>query len=214
MKTTFIVGGLALAAFAGSASAGMVDPFTTAGNSSTSGFGAPWANISGSLFNQRQVARFNSTGGGTASVGSGAWTAFLPQYNMTGSASATALTYRQDSSYSAIDLTGIASMSFDIAVTGSVSMYWTIEDTNGFSIDLPGGALLSAGTASLTLDFSTAATIPSFSLNAVSKMQVMISATSPDSSISVSNFTYTPVPAPGAVALLGLGGLVASRRRR
>lgn len=28
------------------------------------------------------------------------------------------------------------------------------------------------------------------------------------------NFTFVPVPAPGAVAVLGLGGLVASRRRR
>ena len=32
--------------------------------------------------------------------------------------------------------------------------------------------------------------------------------------LEITNFSYTPIPAPGAFALLGLGGLVAARRRR
>ena len=213
MKTSIAIGALALAAIAGSANAGIVDSFTTAGNSSGNGFGAPWVNIPGSLFNQRQVARFNSAGTGTASVASGAWNAFLPQYNTTGSPSSSVLTYRQDSSFSTIDLSGIASMSFDIAVTGSVTLSWFIGDPNGFIIDFP-GAVISAGSSTQTLNFSTANIDPGFDLSAVERMQIRISAASANSSISVTNFTYTLVPTPGAVAVLGLGGLLAARRRR
>ena len=213
MKTSIAIGALALAACAGAANAGIVDSFTTAGNSSGNGFGAPWVNIPGSLFNQRQVARFNSAGTGTASVASGAWNAFLPQYNTTGSPSSSVLTYRQDSSFSTIDLSGIASMSFDIAVTGSVTLSWFIGDPNGFIIDFP-GAVISAGSSTQTLNFSTANIDPGFDLSAVERMQIRISAASANSSISVTNFTYTLVPTPGAVALLGMGGLLAARRRR
>ncbi|MBU6413971.1 MAG: hypothetical protein KGS45_10900 [Planctomycetes bacterium] len=214
MKTSIAIGALALVAVAGSANAGIVDSFTTAGNSSTNGFGAPWVNIPGSLFNQRQVARFNSAGTGTASVASGAWNAFLPQYNTTGSPSSSVLTYRQDSSFSTIDLSGIASMSFDIAVTGSVTFFWNIMDVNGFIIDYPGPFTLSAGSSTQTLNFSTANIDLGFDISAVNRMQIWISAASANSSISVTNFTYTLVPTPGAVAVLGLGGLVAARRRR
>jgi hypothetical protein len=213
MKTSIAIGALALAAIAGSANAGIVDSFTTAGNSTGNGFGAPWVNIPGSLFNQRQVARFNSAGTGTASVAGGAWTAFLPQFNTTGSSSASVLTYRQDSSFSTIDLSGIASMSFDIAVTGSVTLSWFIGDSNGAIIDFPGPFTLSAGSSTQTLNFSTANIDPGFDVTAVERMQIRISAASANSSISVTNFTYA-VPAPGAAAVLGLGGLLAARRRR
>jgi hypothetical protein len=202
---------LALAAIAGSANAGIVDSFTTAGNSSTNGFGAPWVNIPGSLFNQRQVARFNSSP--SASVGGGAWTASLPQFNTTGSSSASVLTYRQDSSFSTINLSGIASMSFDIAVTGSVTLSWFIGDLNGSIIDFPGPFTLSAGSSTQTLNFSTANIDPGFDITAVERMEVRITAASANSSFSVTNFTYA-VPTPGAAAVLGLGGLLAARRRR
>jgi hypothetical protein len=36
----------------------------------------------------------------------------------------------------------------------------------------------------------------------------------PEASLDISNFGATNIPAPGAVALIGLGGMVASRRRR
>jgi hypothetical protein len=44
-------------------------------------------------------------------------------------------------------------------------------------------------------------------------MEVRITAASANSSFSVTNFTYA-VPTPGAAAVLGLGGLLAARRRR
>jgi hypothetical protein len=214
MKTSMAIGALALAAIAGSANAGIVDSFTTAGNSTGNGFGAPWVNIPGSLFNQRQVARFNSAGTGTASVAGGAWTAFLPQFNTTGSSSASVLTYRQDSSFSTIDLSGIASMSFDITVTGSVTLSWFIGDSNGSIIDYPGPFTLSAGSSTQTLNFSTANIDPGFDISKVVRSEIWITAASANSGFSVTNYTYTLVPTPGAAALLGLGGLMAARRRR
>ena len=160
------------------------DPLTTVQASSSNGFGAPWVNIQpGSLFNQRQVARFNSA---TASVGSGAWTASLPRF-VSGSPSASVLTYRQDNSYSTIDLNGIASMSFDINVTGSVTGYWYLMDPNGYILEVPAGFALSAGTHTVTFDLSTAAIDPGFDLSAVREMRIGISAASANSSVSVSN---------------------------
>lgn len=173
------------------------DPFTTAGNSSGNGFGAPWVNIQpGSLFNQRQVARFNSAGTGTASVGSGAWTAFLPKFVPGGgSNSASVLTYRQDNSYSTIDLSGIASVSFDITVTGSVTGSWNLMDANGYIAEVPAGFALSAGTHTVTLDLSTAAIDSGFDLSAVREMRIWISAASNNSSVAVSNLRYGVIPA-------------------
>ena len=209
MKTSIAIGALALAAIAGSANAGIVDPFTTAGSSNPAGFGAPYVNTSGSgsLFNQRQVVRFGSPA--AASVGGGAWTASLPA-----SGNSSVLRLRQDSSLSTIDLSGIASMSFDIAVTGSVTLSWFIGDSNGAIIDFPGPFTLSAGSSTQTLNFSTANIDPGFDVTAVERMEIRISAASANSSISVTNFTYTLVPTPGAAAVLGLGGLLAARRRR
>lgn len=161
------------------------DPFTTAGNSSSNGFGAPWVNIQpGTLFNQRQVARHNSAGTGTASVGSGAWRAFLPR---AGSSIAT-LTYRQNSAFSPIDLSGIASMSFDITVSGSVGGgYWYLMDTNGFIAEVPGGFALSSGTHRVTLDLGTAAIDEGFDPSKVTRMQIRVGAASPNTHVSVSN---------------------------
>ena len=170
------------------------DPFTTAGNSSGNGFGAPWVNIQpGSLFNQRQVARFNSAGTGTASVGSGAWTAFLPRFSG-GTSSASVLTFRQDSSYSPIDLSGIASVSFDITVAGSVTGFWYLMDPNGYIAEVPAGFALSAGTHTVTLDLSTAAIDGGFDLSAVREMRIWISAASANSSVAVSNLRYGVIP--------------------
>ena len=173
------------------------DPFTTAGNSSGNGFGAPWVNIQpGSLFNQRQVARFNSAGTGTASVGSEAWKAFLPKFVPGGgSNSASVLTYRQDNSYSTIDLSGIASVSFDITVAGSVTGYFNLMDPNGYIAEVPAGFALSAGTHTVTLDLSTAAIDSGFDLSAVREMRIWISAASNNSSVEVSNLRYGVIPA-------------------
>jgi hypothetical protein len=105
-------------------------------------------------------------------------------------------------------------MSFDIAVTGSLTFFWNILDENGFIIDYPGPFTLSAGSSTQTLDFSTANIDAGFDISKVVRSEIWITAASANSGFSVTNYTYTLVPTPGSAALLGLGGLMAARRRR
>jgi hypothetical protein len=55
---------------------------------------------------------------------------------------------------------------------------------------------------------------PGFDLSAVTGMSVRFTGISAGESATVTNFTYTLVPTPGAAAVLGLGGLLATRRHR
>jgi hypothetical protein len=55
---------------------------------------------------------------------------------------------------------------------------------------------------------------PGFDMSSVTGMSVRFTGISAGESATVTNFTYTLVPTPGAAALLGLGGLLAARRRR
>ena len=210
MKTSIAIGALALAAIAGSANAGIVDPFTTSqagGNPNT----APWVNISSSLFAQRQVERGNNA---IASVGSGAWTMSPNQFSGPTQNGISNLNYRQDNLGSTISLSGIVSMSFDFNVTGSVNLNWYLEDANnGLYLSLSNTPVSVSGTGTQTLNFSTAIIDPGFDLSSVTGMSVQFSGISAGESATITNFTYV-VPTPGAAALLGLGGLLAARRRR
>jgi hypothetical protein len=124
------------------------------------------------------------------------------------------LNYRQDSVGSTIDLSGIASMSFDFNVTGSVILNWYLEDANSANLIQLGALVSVSGTGTQTLDFSTATMDPGFDLSAVTGMSVRFTGISAGESATVTNFTYTLVPTPGAAAVFGLGGLMAARRRR
>jgi hypothetical protein len=167
-----------------------LDTFLAAQNSSGNGFGAAWASPPGSRFTQRQVARFNSAGTGTASIGGGFWTAILPRAT-SGSPSSSVLSYRQNRSYSPIDLRSITTMKFDInVISGSVSGYWYLRDQNGFIAEVPEGFVRSIGTSTVTLDLRTAAIDEGFDLSNVVEIRVGISAASANSSFSVNNLTY------------------------
>jgi hypothetical protein len=185
-----------------------LDPFTTAQTSG--GAGASWLSIPSSLFAQRQVQRFNNA---TATLGSGAWTMGANQFSTPTSNGASYLNFRQDSVGSTIDLSGIASMSFDFNVTGSVILNWYLEDANSANLIQLGALVSVSGTGTQTLDFSTATMDPGFDLSSVTGMSVQFSGISAGESATITNFTYV-VPTPGAAALLGLGGLLAARRRR
>lgn len=181
---------MALAAILGlvrDGSAQTVDPLTTAQVSG--GAGAPWVSIPNLLFAQRQVQRFNNT---TANVGSGAWTV---SGNPTATVGVSRLNYRQNNAGATIDLSGIASMSFVVNVTGSVTGSWSLVDTNGFLIEVPGGLALAAGTQTVTFDLSTAAVDGGFDLSAVTGMTVELSGIQAGESATVTNFIYTPLPA-------------------
>jgi hypothetical protein len=218
---TFIssmVGVAAAVAVAGSANAGVVDPFTTNqsfGNDSSSGF----VSITGGLFNERNAFRSTSAGGAgvRASSNDVAFTTNRANFGLVG------LTY-QMAGGSSNDLSLITGMSIALSALNlsngatGVSFYWQAIDVNSNSM-YASQNLSSNGTS--TFDFAAATKDVGFDLTNVTTLQLsvtQIGGPTSGSTISVSgtlsNFSYTAVPAPGALALLGAAGLVGSRRRR
>lgn len=176
------------------------DPFTT----SQSG-GVPYITLpSGSFFNQRRVARFNNATSVSVASTTQDWKATLPIAN----SSRTNLMYRQDFNLTPKDLTGLGSMSFDITVTGSVTGYWNLMDSNGYIAEVPAGFTLPAGNHTVTLDLSTAAIDEGFDLSKIVSMDISIAAASANSTIVVKNFRKGEfLPAVGGNDIInGLGG--------
>ena len=213
---TFIssmVGIAAAVAVAGSANAGVVDPFTTAatfGNAS-----ATWTPITGGLFAERQAQKFNGVATGSPTLGFGSWTAsFL---SSPASAGITTLNYRVNGSGGTIDLSGIASMSFALSgVSGSMNLNWYFQDVTGLEATQAAVQVPVTGSGTQTFDFSTAVLQePEFDWTQITGMTVsMTRSGSIAAGFTVSSFNSTAVPAPGALALLGAAGLVGARRRR
>jgi hypothetical protein len=218
---TFIssmVGVAAAVAVAGSANAGVVDPFTTNqsfGNDSSSGF----VSITGGLFNERNAFKSASAGGAgvRASSNDVAFTTNRANFGLVG------LTY-QMAGGSSNDLSLITGMSIALSALNlsngatGVSFYWQAIDVNSNSM-YASQNLSSNGTS--TFDFAAATKDVGFDLTNVTTLQLsvtQIGGPTSGSTISVSgtlsNFSYTAVPAPGALAILGAAGLVGARRRR
>jgi hypothetical protein len=218
---TFIssmVGVAAAVAVAGSANAGVVDPFTTNqsfGNDSSSGF----VSITGGLFNERNAFKSASAGGAgvRASSNDVAFTTNRANFGLVG------LTYRMAGG-SSNDLSLITGMSIALSALNlfngatGVSFYWQAIDVNSNSM-YASQNLSSNGTS--TFDFAAATKDVGFDLTNVTTLQLsvtQIGGPTSGSTISVSgtlsNFSYTAVPAPGALAILGAAGLVGARRRR
>lgn len=175
------------------------DPFTTSQSGGTTYTNLP----SGSFFNQRRVARFNNATSVSVASATQDWKATLPNAN----SSRTALMYRQDFNLTPKDLTGLGSMAFDITVTGSVTGYWNLMDSNGYIAEVPGGLTLSAGNHTVTLDLSTAAIDDGFDLSKIVSMDISIAAASANSTIVVKNLRKGEfLPAPGGNDVLNGGG--------
>ncbi len=214
ISSTVISGAVAAVAVAGSASAGVVDPFTTNqafGNDSSTGF----VSITGGLFNERNATRFNAggTGVGASNV---AFTTSRAFGNVT-------LSYRMAGG-SSNDLSLITGMSIALSALSlsngatGLNFYWLVTDVNSKQM-YAGQNLFSNGTS--TFDFAAATKDLGFDLTKVTNLDVSVSqlgGPTSGSTVSVSgtlsNFSYTAVPAPGVLALLGAAGLVGSRRRR
>ena len=210
ISKTLMTGAVAAVVSAGSANAGVVDPFTTA--ATFGGGNAVWTAISGGLFAERQAQRFNGATG-TINGSSGSWVATLPSSG----SSTTTLNYRVNDDGGTIDLSGIASMSFSLSgVTGSFNLNWYLVDANGVNATQAATQVPVSANGTQTFNFSTAVpSDPGFDWTQITEMGVQMTRTGSSSAgFTVSNFNSTAVPAPGALALLGAAGLVGTRRRR
>jgi MYXO-CTERM domain-containing protein len=207
---TFIssmVGVAAAVAVAGSANAGVVDPFTTAEPFSTNS--GDWLPISGALFNERDAVRRGSSG----SIDNGNLIFTVASgFNFLG------LNY-QMSGGATNDLSSIAAMSIALsglntsgAATGIAFNLYMADETDKFLSTIQ---TLSADGVS-TFNFASATVDAGFDLTKVKTMTLEITSVGGAGSVSgtLSNFSYTAVPAPGALALLGAAGLFGARRRR
>ena len=183
------------------ANAGVVDPFTNAETAFAQNIVPTVApiNVTGGLFNQRNVYRAN---GGSGSV-SGGFVNFVPRSFW--------MVYRQTTG--TIDLSGITSMSFDITASGTFEVQWVITDSTGIAIDHEIGVVSGSTTVTFNSFIGTGENL-GFNMASIQMMEVKFVDGSAGSTGQISNFNYTGVPAPGALALLGVAGLVGARRRR
>jgi len=149
----------------------------------------------------RAAFAFNYGSGGTTTSSVSGGTATFTTTTVGGAGAG--LSY----SGSAQDLTGY-SFSLNLNMTGPTDSFnWEFEDANGGYVDYIVNYTV-AGT--YTIDLST---LSGMGIDPSTITSMAISIYSPAAcSATVSNFGY--VPAPGSAALIGLAGLVASRRRR
>jgi hypothetical protein len=232
MRTqTFIssmVGVAAAAAVAGSANAAivpnMVDPFTISQSFTTSS-GTNTVTITGALFDQRDAVRNNRAGGagvnGTTNnvkfTLANSVNSFVGlDYTMSGGATKD-LSSIAEISIVLSDLvlnvpggtaaTGVA-IGISLADSAGKALYATVtRSANGTSI----------------FNLASADREVGFDLTQVKLLSLLVtqvggstssSYSTTSSSGTLSSFSYTAVPAPGALALLGAAGLVGARRRR
>ena len=207
---------------AGSASAGFVDGLTTsfATTAITTNFGSstvtstlPTTGPDACLFNTRDASAYykgtlaSSTGSGSASMTIAAR-----------AASSVVLSYRNLDA-SSLNLSSTPGFSVNVAswsgyvLTFELGLYDSAGNQLGFNdIVVSGNGIVSFDKAAFV------PTSPSVSIDwsAIGKVQLVMATTSLQAgptTFTIDSFTNT-VPAPGALALLGVAGLVGARRRR
>ena len=235
-----IVGVVAAAAVAvaGSASAGFVDSFTTAFDTSTGTdfyglFTYEYSSLStsgpnASLFNTRFAAHV-STGSRASSTGSGSASIVVGSV----STARAVLTYTDTSSEfissgSTLDLSSTPGFSVNVGswagtgLTFKFLVFGAYDASQSGSPELGRMAVTVSGSGAVT--FNKASFVPtagSINWSAIGQVRLEMertTATTGDGSttnFTIDNFTNTvPVPAPGAFAVLGVTSLVGARRRR
>jgi MYXO-CTERM domain-containing protein len=213
------------AAAAGSANAAVtssVSAFTTNYSFSGSGLTLPGQNyaVSGGMatsaynwgFSTAGSSSYSVTSGGGSLVVSAAPAAAYVEVDFSKSLGFNLAGFEKFS-IDAGSISGAGTTQLQISVqndSGSGSWdsgYTTISGTGSFDFLVSSFTANSGNSAGATLDWSQVRQI---------SLIVLSSNGAQSSSATFSNFTvtYNPVPAPGAAALIGVAGLVASRRRR
>ena len=171
------------------------------------GAGINWASpassqpIFGASGTRAGYAYNNGSGTSTSSVGGG--TATFTNTDSGGQFAG--LVY----SGSAQDLTGYTFslyLNSNVATDGGTGFAWLFESAGG-SVQ---SVVNYTGVGTYTIDLNT---LSGIDVTTITSISIGIYSAEPGSA-TVSNFTYAPAPAPGAVALLGAAGLIGARRRR
>ena len=209
-----MVGVAAAVAVAGSANAALTfDSFNTA---ATGDGEVISSSFMGGFFTTRTMYEDGATGSGpsakslTTSIGGG---------NLTVLVSGPSSTWRYGDVFydraSNGDLSNFASISMTIAYTNYTgNLYFTFSDLA--VVNSSGTAdTRTAFTGTVTLTFNKADFVGSVNWAQVAQFDMAFASknTTPGSAV-ITNFNYSEVPAPGALALLGAAGLVGARRRR
>ena len=216
---TFIssmVGIAAAVAVAGAANAAFVDNFTV-GSSSTASNGGDVDPNSGSPFNYRYYNVSNNVTA-IANVDS-----VNQRLNLSRQANDSTLQLGvvwEKTSLPNLDWTGLQSISFNISSDTGGTLF--VRVGGGSSTTQTRWTNFSIGTGSqlVTLNVGSAYGDGSYSQGAsfsdasISKFQLSVTQGTSAFSGTITNLQYNIVPAPGAVALLGVAGLVGARRRR
>ena len=215
---TFIssmVGIAAAVAVAGAANAAFVDNFTV-GSSSTAPPGGDNAN-SGSPFDYRFYDFYNPSNTAIANVDSVNQTLNLSRQENDGTLGL-GVVWEKTSNH--LDWTGLQSISFNISSTTGGTLFVQVGGTasdektqwTNFNIGIGSTAVtLNVGSAYGGGSYSQGA---SFSDASISRVRLSVTQGTSAFSGTITNLQYNIVPAPGAVALLGVAGLVGARRRR
>ena len=219
---TFIssmVGIAAAVAVAGAANAAFVDNFTV-GSSSTGPTGGDNAN-SGSPFDYRFYNFYNPSNTAIANVDSVNQTLNLSrQANVDTQLGVVWEKTYPPSSPPFLDWTGLQSISFNISSTTGGTLFVRVGEGSFTTETRWTNFSIGTGSQLVTLNVGSAYGGGSYSQGAsfsdASISRVRLSVTQGTSAFSgtITNLQYNIVPAPGAVALLGVAGLVGARRRR
>jgi len=234
---TFIssmVGIAAAVAVAGSANAAIVDPFTQASDvtvtssvvSTTQASESQSGSWLGGLFNTRRNQATRGYDGTPATarsqIGAGSWVGSFTGGPNNGGAYVDLLYTNANGSAVAIDFTKVTMDVAFVGTTRSAGSYVEVYFVGTDEFALAGnvryltGAELSA--SSLSFEFSKSQfTDYGIDWNQVTAMGVVMKApggSGAGQTWTATNFQMTAVPAPGALALLGVAGIVGARRRR
>ena len=227
MKTSIAIGALALAAIAGSANASVISlydfstTFSSPNNSTTNYVDGP---VTGSnpfslyFWNRSAPANAtsprNSVSGTTGSV------------TMSNIARANANTnFGVTTDFNAlpqpsVNLSGTTAIEFNVTAYTGAATTWNVfvYDSTGSFLQSPNTSV--SGTGLQSFDVSSFFNVVPTTLDWSSIVSVDMQATTVGNAqtAQASSFTFNSfnavIPAPGAAALLGLGGLMAARRRR
>ena len=216
---TFIssmVGVAAAAAVAGSANAAFVDIFTVGSSSTASNSGDVDPN-SGSPFNYRYYQVSNNV---TAIANVDSVNQTLNLSRQANDVSLQLGVFWETSGQPNLNWTGLQSISFDISSATGGTLFARVGGTTSatqirwtnFNIGTGSTTVtLAVGSASGSASYSQGA---SFSDASISRFQLSLTQGTTAFSGTITNLQYNIVPAPGALALLGVAGIVGGRRRR